>query len=498
MIVEENLGDAVRSVYMQNQDIEIAEKLAADVNANQGRAYYVGGFVRDSILGRENKDIDLEIHGIKPVLLEHLLSKYGDVNLVGKSFGVYKLGNLDIALPRREKKDGYGHTGFSVETDPYMSTTEACRRRDFTMNAVMQDVLSGEYVDPYDGIFDIQSGIIRHVDDDSFVEDSLRVFRAAQFAARFGFMIAPDTMELCKKVDVRDLPIERIKYETDKALLKSDKPSVYFQILDRMGNLDVYFPEIKALQGVKQRSDYHPEGDAYVHTMKVLDKAAGFRDMVWNQTGYMYAALYHDIGKALMTKFSEKKGIWQSPGHEKAGAEMVYDAVNHISRDHNLIGYVRNMVALHGYVALFDVATEPKQMNTVFDQSVAPDELFYLGMADKAGGVGVSEKEIAVLWKHWTECEAHYHEQMSKSIMGRDLKEVGIKPGPAYGEFLKLQHKWCVQENPIVDLPVREQIIKAGYGKILAMDSRVKRVEIAEQVNDVVATQKSENTKSFE
>jgi tRNA nucleotidyltransferase (CCA-adding enzyme) len=181
-------------------------------------------------------------------------------------------------MPRREKATGRGHRDFEIEVDPFIGTYKAARRRDFTINALMQDVLTGEVVDHFGGMDDLRAGIIRHIDPETFIEDPLRVLRGAQFAARFGFRIAPETVELCKGIDLSALSRERIEEELKKALLKSDKPSVFFEEMRRMEQLDVWFPELGQTIGLEQDPVFHPEGDVWVHTMEVIDRAAAVRD----------------------------------------------------------------------------------------------------------------------------------------------------------------------------------------------------------------------------
>lgn len=178
-----------------NTDFQTAERIARMAADKGGRAYYVGGFVRDRLLSLENKDIDIEVHGIQPQELEEILDSIGERMTIGQSFGVYALKGcgLDIAMPRREKQRGVGHRDFDIIVDPFLGAEKAAKRRDFTVNAMMQDVLSGEVLDFFGGMDDLSARILRHVSDESFSEDSLRVLRGAQFAARFGFTVAPET-----------------------------------------------------------------------------------------------------------------------------------------------------------------------------------------------------------------------------------------------------------------------------------------------------------------
>ena len=208
----------------------------------------VGGCVRDDLMGRAIKDWDLEVYGVEPEKLRGILDDFAGANelavdAVGESFAVYKLGpHLDVSLPRRERKAGKGHRGFVVEGDPEMSFEEACSRRDFTVNAILKDPLTGEIVDPFEGRADIEKKLLRHVSDKTFAEDSLRVLRAAQFAARLEFDIAPETVEICKSIVVTDLPKERIWGELEKLLLRSKRPSIGLDWLYKLGVVDQLFP----------------------------------------------------------------------------------------------------------------------------------------------------------------------------------------------------------------------------------------------------------------
>ena len=280
----------------------------------------VGGCVRDKIMGTEPTDWDVEVYGIQPNKLRKILDDVGEVNAVGEAFTVYKIGSdLDVSIPRRERKNGRGHKGFVIEGDPEMSFEEACSRRDFTINAILKDPLTGEIVDPFNGREDILRKILRHVSSETFAEDSLRVLRAAQFAARFEFEIASETVEICKTIDVTDLPRERIWGEFEKLLLKSDRPSIGLKWFYDVGVVDQIFPELKALVGVPQEPEWHPEGDVDVHTLMVVDEARMLIDDLAHERkiAVMLGALCHDLGKAPTTEFVD--GRTRSRGHAEAG-----------------------------------------------------------------------------------------------------------------------------------------------------------------------------------
>ncbi|HRH44380.1 MAG TPA: HD domain-containing protein, partial [Pyrinomonadaceae bacterium] len=297
-------------------------KLAKIIKENGGRAMLVGGCVRDELMNFEPKDWDIEVYGIEPARLKELLQQFGKVDAVGESFTVYKIGQfLDVSLPRRERKVSRGHKGFIVEGDPQMSFEEAAKRRDFTINAIMKDVLTGEIVDIYGGQNDIELKKIRHIADETFVEDSLRVLRAAQFAARFEFEIDAKTIQLCQTIDLTDLPKERIWGELEKLLLKSAKPSIGLKYFFKLKITDQLFPELKSLVGVPQEFEWHPEGDVDVHTILVVDEARKLIDDLpySKQVTVMLGALCHDFGKPSTTQFFD--GRWRSHGHDEAGIE---------------------------------------------------------------------------------------------------------------------------------------------------------------------------------
>src|SRR5437899_6239103 len=180
--------------------LETILELSGAVRAEGGCALLVGGCVRDELMGKQPKDWDVEVYGVEPVRLRELLDAFGTVSVVGEAFTVYKLGaHLDVSLPRRERKTGRGHRAFFIEGDPEMTFSEAAQRRDFTVNAILQDPLTEEIIDPFDGREDIERKLLSAVSPKTFAEDSLRVLRAAQFAARFEFTIDPKTADLCRQ-----------------------------------------------------------------------------------------------------------------------------------------------------------------------------------------------------------------------------------------------------------------------------------------------------------
>ena len=426
---------------MEDKNLCMARQVAEKVAAAGGRTFFVGGYVRDLLLQKENKDIDIEVHGVRPETLAGILDSLGERMEMGASFGVFGLRhyNLDIAMPRKEHATGRGHKDFEVFVDPFLGTEKAARRRDFTINALMQDVLTGEIVDHFGGVEDLRKGIIRHVNDESYAEDPLRVLRAAQFAARFEFRIDEETLRISGEMDLTSLARERIFGELEKALLKAEKPAVFFEILRDMGQLSDWFPEVQALIGVEQDAFFHPEGDVWNHTMAVLNAAAGLREMAGEPLCFMLSALCHDFGKVTATKVMD--GRIRALGHEKEGVDIAGSFIRRITAETKVKKYVCNMVLLHMRPNLMaDQQSGRKAFAKVFDRSVSPEDLLLLAKADRLGqdrdtGYEVTEAFLKLRLQEFEELMAR------PFVQGRDLLEAGVKPGPLMGEGVKYAHK---------------------------------------------------------
>ena len=439
------------SVLPDNLVPEKVLSLARAIRDAGGRALLVGGCVRDALMGHQPKDWDLEVYGIEPARLRALLDHQGPVNVVGEAFTVYKLGpDFDVSLPRRERKSGRGHRAFVIEGDPAMTIEEATRRRDFTINAILQDPLTAEIIDPFDGQKDIGSEILRAVAAETFTEDSLRVLRAAQLAARFEFRVHPDTVELCRTIDLSDLPSERVWGELEKLLLLARHPSIGIGWLHAFGALDQIFPEIKALIDVPQDSEWHPEGDVLVHTRLVLD---GARELIDDlpypkQVTVMLAALAHDFGKPSTTEFLE--GRWRSRGHEEAGVAPTKSFLDRLNI-HTLDGYnVRAQV-----VALVRDHLRPGEFykkreevgESAFRRLARKCELDLLYRVAKADSLGRNadwvprDKWFTAEAQEWFIEQARKleveHQPPAPILLGRHLLEMGLEPGPQMGEITR-------------------------------------------------------------
>lgn len=436
---------------MTNSSEKVLE-ISRSIAKAGGRAMLVGGCVRDELMGIEPKDWDLEVYSVRPEKLREILDSFGEVNVVGEAFTVYKLGNdLDISLPRRERKVGRGHRGFVVEGDPDMSFEEACSRRDLTVNAILKDPLTDEIVDPFRGREDIGRSLLRHVSANTFAEDSLRVLRAAQFAARFEFDIAKETVEICKRIDVTDLPRERIWGELEKMLLKAKRPSIGLRWLYDLGVIDQLFPELAALVGVPQEPDWHPEGDVDVHTLMVVDEARKLIDDLDypRQVAVMLGAVAHDLGKPLTTEFVD--GRIRSRGHDEAGVEATLTLLDRLG-----------IFTLHGFdvreqiVQLVRYHLKPGEFykaeskNPVGDgafrrlaRKVEPDLLYRVAKADSLGRNPEwlpKEKWFDSAAQEWF-IERVRSLKIEKTapepiLKGRHLIELGMEPSPRFKAIL--------------------------------------------------------------
>ncbi|HJP93240.1 MAG TPA: HD domain-containing protein [Pyrinomonadaceae bacterium] len=434
--------------------IELPQKvlsLARAIHDAGGRALLVGGCVRDMLMGHQPKDWDLEVYQLDPQRLREILDQFGPVNVVGEAFTVYKLGqHLDVSIPRRERKSGRGHKAFVIEGDPSMSIAEASRRRDFTINAILQDPLTGEIHDPFDGRHDIERGLLRAVSAETFAEDSLRVLRAAQFASRFQFEIDAETIELCRTIDLSDLPAERVWGELEKLLLRSPRPSIGLEWLRKLGAIEKLFPEIQSLIDVPQDPEWHPEGDVYVHTLLAVNRARELIDDLSypRQVTVMLATLAHDFGKPATTQFIE--GRWRSRGHEEAGVaptESFLDRVNvHTIDGYNVRGQVIALVREHLKPGEFFKKRDEVGEGAFrrLARRCEPDLLYRVAKADSLG-----RNAEWVPREQWYGAEAQeWFLQRTKELevqqrppepllLGRHLIELGVEPGPVMGEITR-------------------------------------------------------------
>jgi tRNA nucleotidyltransferase (CCA-adding enzyme) len=422
----------------------LVNSIATAVRDAGGRALIVGGWVRDQLLGRpESSNVDLEVFGLPGDALRALLESFGRVEAVGESFQVYKIGDVDVSLPRRDSKAGRGHRGFVVTGDPDMSIAEAARRRDFTVNAISRDPLTDEYFDPFDGRADLARRLLRVVDPQTFGDDSLRVLRAVQLAARFEFALDPATAALCREIPLDDLPPERVWAEFEK-LLFAPQPSIGFAVAMDLGVIAKLFPELQALSGCPQEPEWHPEGDVWVHNLQVIDRARTRIDDLTRpqQLAVMLGAVCHDLGKPATTKFLD--GRIRSLDHEEQGvapAGALLDRLNVNAFDgYDVRRQVLGITAQHLKPgSWFKVRDEVG--DGAFRRLAHKVDLELLARVAKSDCEGRQPGRFDCTAMDWFLERARalgvQHRPPEPILLGRHLLALGLKPGPRIGEILK-------------------------------------------------------------
>ncbi len=451
----------------------ILQSISKALQSKGAKAIIVGGSVRDHFLNLPIKDYDIEVYGLESMEeLEQILLAYGSVNFVGKSFGVLKFvyggEEYDFSFPRSEMKTGKGHRGFEIEVDGSLDFKTAAKRRDFTMNALGYDIERKSFIDPFGGLEDIETKTLRHIDDATFVEDPLRVYRAVQFCARFDLVLSQQTKELCKQMVaegmLEELPKERIFIEWKKLLLKAPKPSKGFELMRELGILERYFPELHALIGVPQSPKWHPEGDVWVHTMMTVDamqqelkmKNEKLKMGEKERLKFLFAILCHDLGKATHTTIEDNNGhtIEYAPhsslptpdsnirsiGHEKAGVEPCRSLMYRLTDEHDLIESILPFVEHHLKPSQLYQA---KAKDAAIRRLATKVNIEELVLVAKADFLGRTTKEALAGVYHageWLLERAKELQVSSKALkpllQGRDLISVGMTPSPKFKEVL--------------------------------------------------------------
>ena len=424
------------------RELDQAQRIARAVRDAGGRALIVGGWVRDRCLGRDSKDVDLEVYGLPAAGVRALLERIDRVNLVGEAFTVFKAGSIDVALPRRESKTGRGHRGFEVTGDPDLPVEEAARRRDFTINAIAWDPLTEEYVDPYRGQADLERKRLRAVDPRTFGDDSLRVLRAIQFAARFELDVDEATRALCRRIVLDDLPAERIWGELEKLLLQAARPSVGFRLAFELGVVHQLFPELAALVDCPQEPEWHPEGDVWVHTLLVIDRARELIDDLERpqQIALMLGAVCHDFGKPATTAWRD--GRIRSFNHEEEGVAPAHAFLDRLNV-HSVEGYdVRQQT-----IGLVAHHLKPGMWHKVRDEvgdgafrrlarQVDLELLARLAKADCLGRPGPFDCSAMDWFLSRARVLGVEHTPPAPLLMGRHVLALGLEPGPRIGRIL--------------------------------------------------------------
>ncbi len=432
--------------------LEIAETILAE----NGKAILVGGCVRDSFLKMESKDFDIEVFGIANLyLLKNILSRFGSVSTVGKSFGVIKLKidqyknkvdkpfEVDFSFPRKDFKINAGHKGFETRFDPDMSYAEAASRRDFTINSIGYDLSSNTIIDPFDGQKDIKNKILRHINH-SFIEDPLRVLRAMQLSSRLNFRIAPETINLCRKVNISELPKERIFEEFKKLLLKSEKPSTGIKYAYLLGITDM-FQSLKDLANIPQSILERSECNLWDHTLMTLDRMSEYKtgnekkDII-----LMLAALCHNMGKEMKIEYITE--FYKRCGYDKYGLMPVKLFLSKLTNEKYIIKEVLMLIkySYKPFQLYFNTNNQDKYDSILrkLSMKLPIEDLIKLARASCHGSdMSGSDDETASEIEEQITGRMKVLNLTTKSIKpiltGAHLKKTGIKAGPVMGRLLK-------------------------------------------------------------
>ena len=418
---------------------DAVQEVARLVAAAGGRALLVGGCVRDALMRTAGgpKDFDFEVYGLSPDALSAALSRRFGLDFVGASFGVIKLKGcgIDVALPRRETKLGLGHRAFEMECDPFLPVKDAAARRDFTINAIYQDPLTGEIIDPWGGCEDLERKVLRHVSP-HFTEDPLRVLRGMQFVARFGLAPATETIELCRGMTTEGLAQERLMGEWSKLLLQGVKISKGLEFLRATGWL-AFYPELERLVGCEQDPHWHPEGDVWNHTLQCLDAFASSRNPDDDDNLVVaLAVLCHDFGKPFCTSYDPVKGRIRSLGHDEAGAAPAVEFLKRLTNEERLLKEVPQLVRLHmrPYAMWRDKSSDGAIRRLATKVSS-------IGSLVKVAAADGTPQEACT----WLLEQARRLEVAAAAprpiVTGKDLIALGLKPGVEFGKILKAAYE---------------------------------------------------------
>lgn len=445
---------------------EPVRHFAESVRDAGGHALLIGGAVRDRLLQRTPTDFDLEVYGLASDVVARLAEDIGPARDVGKAFGVLEVRlpdlTMHVSLPRRESKVAPGHRGFSVGVDPTMTPEDAARRRDFTMNAIAEDPLTGDILDPFQGRADLEKGLLRVVDGEHFGEDPLRVLRAAVFGAQFELAIDPDSVQVIRATvpALNDLHRERVGEEWRKLLTRPMQPSRGLTLLMDWGVFAVLHPEFQALSSTQQNPEWHPEGDVWTHTLLAVDVAAQLvreqqldADTQWI---VLLATLCHDLGKATTTK--ERDGVLRSRGHDAAGIEPTRAFLKAIAAGKQTVERVVRLVREHLQPLHF--SKEEQRGQPVSDgqffalaRRLHPATLFLLALVAEADhrGRGVSPETdtppLVAEFRSRAETLGVLHALPEPILTGADLAALNIPSGPVYGDILRHAQKLQEERN---------------------------------------------------
>jgi tRNA nucleotidyltransferase (CCA-adding enzyme) len=434
------------------QHPKILKQIAKQIKSQNGKAFIVGGAVRDFVMGIEPKDFDVEVFGINADSLFKILSQHGKPNMVGMAFGIIKIviddEEFDFSLPRRDSKQGEGHRGFIVETDTHMTVEQAALRRDFTMNAMSFDLVNEVIIDPFGGQKDIEMKILRPTSE-AFKEDPLRVLRGFQFAGRFGFTASPELIRFAKEIfdGFQHLSIERVWIEWLKWASKSKSHKHGLQLLLDTGWI-AHFPELNDMRGCPQDKQWHPEGDVWQHTVEVVEAMASMT----KDPKHIFSALCHDMGKVKNTWFAldssdreihwksemvgEGERRWRSPAHDIEGIAPTESFMHSIGAPKEFVSFAMDMTKFHMRHIGFNGSHSFVRR---LANQVSLQDLRFIVMADHNGRPFTGEVKPVAEMEAIIEIAKELQIADAKPtpiLMGRHLIEMGVKPSKQMGVIL--------------------------------------------------------------
>ena len=424
--------------------------------------YLVGGGVIDIFECREPKDWDIEVFNRSIDELESILSPFGEVNAIGKKFGILKLKveNLDLefSIPRTENKIGVGHQDFNIWLEPEMSIVDAAKRRDFTVNAIYLNLVTGKIEDPFGGRKDLRRSLLDIVSPDTFIEDPLRCFRAMRFVSYRTRTSSLNLRQLCSTMieECKALSSDSIFQEWNKMLLKGNRPDRSLRFL-RDSNLIKLYPEIENLINCEQSPTHHREGNVFNHSCLALQSAASLRNNLpeeW-RLPFMWAALLHDIGKPSCTKIDENGKI-KSIGHDVVGAKMARQFMLRLTNSETLINKVELLVKHHMKPITYNDKTRLYKWRQLHNE-IPLNILAYFTLADSMGRIADEPFNLRFdkTMKIWEQIGSP--EGKIKSVLtGQDLINIGLTPGIHFGEILEKAYQFQI----INGIDNKEELIK--------------------------------------
>jgi len=428
-----------------------------------GRALLVGGSVRDAILGKISKDFDVEVYGLSPAAIEAVVRAHGKVNEVGIAFGILKLSfgediDVDISLPRTDSKTGPGHTGFDVKTDPDMSIADAALRRDFTINTVAADPVSGQIYDAHGGVRDIKERRLRITDPELFADDPLRIMRGVQFVGRFGLEIEAESFRTMQEMVPRlhEISPERFWEEWKKLFLKSEKPSLGLSAAMSLGVMHEMYPQFVKVHE-RQELGEHGNADQWIHTLASLDEVAKIvrRESLGPKEAMviMLATLCGNLapGDADGGRASERR---RTPDLQVAKDFLESIKADNQTRDTTLALIASRLIPGSLYVEdrLRGNEVTDGQVRRIADQihPASIRQLLLVAEADHLGrGAFASESPEALMMprdsfpaRDWLLERARKlgieEKKAGPVIQGRDLIAFGFKPGKQFSDIINL------------------------------------------------------------